>query len=137
MVDPRRQVVAAVHAGWRGSAAAISAQAVGALAREFGSRPGDLEVSIGPGICGLCYEVGPEVARRFGVWLPELEGVSRPVRLDLTEINRRQLVEARVNPVRLHLGAPCTACSAEEFHSHRRQGPKAGRMLSGIGIKPR
>jgi len=137
IVDPRHRAVAAVHAGWRGAAAAVAAKAVQALAREFGGQPEEVEIAIGPGICGRCYEVGPEVARRFAAWLPELAEVAKPVLLDLTEVNRRQLLGAGVSPGGLHLGAPCTACSSDEFHSYRRQGPRAGRMLSGIGIRPR
>jgi len=129
--------VAAVHAGWRGAAVATAVKAIQFLVSEFGSQPEEVEVAIGPGICGRCYEVGPEVARRFAAWLPELAEASKPTRLDLAEVTCRQLLGAGISPEGLHLGAPCTACSPEEFYSYRRQGLKAGRMLSGIGIRPR
>ena len=137
IVDPRRPAVAAVHAGWRGTALAVSARTVQALARDFASRPEELEVAIGPGIGACCYQVGPEVARQFGAWLPELAEAAGPVRLDLAEVNRRQLIQAGVPPANLHVGAACTACSAAEFCSFRRERSKAGRMLAAIGIRPR
>jgi len=137
IADPRRRAVAAVHAGWRGTAARVSVKAVEALGSHFGCRPDDLAVAIGPGICAGCYEVGAEVARQFRDWDSTLGDVSGPVALDLAEINRLQLMGAGVRADKVHLGAPCTACSHTEFHSYRRDGSSAGRMLSAIAIKPR
>jgi len=137
IVDERLRAVAAVHAGWRGSAEAVSSRAVQAMAEEFGSRPEDLHVALGPGICGGCYEVGPEVARRFAAWIPQLAEVAGPVRLDLAEVNRLQLVEAGVAPSRIYQGAFCTCCGGAEFCSYRRERSGAGRMLSVVGITRR
>lgn len=135
LVDIERRVVAAVHAGWRGTAAAISIRAVETLIGEFGGRPTNLLVAIGPGIGPCCYEVGPEVAERFAPLFPELAGVRGKGRLDLVEANRRQLVAAGVSADRIYRGAPCTCCHPEEFHSHRRDPSSRGRMVSAIGIR--
>src|SRR5205823_3516331 len=67
LVDERRRAVAAVHAGWRGTAAHMVARAVEAMAHNFGTKPADLHAAIGPGIGPCCYEVGPEVAAHFGL----------------------------------------------------------------------
>ncbi len=125
-VDERLRAVAAVHAGWRGSAANIAAAAVAALCENFGTRPEDLNVAIGPAICGRCYEVGPEVAAQFDA----------ADHVDLAEVNRRQLIEAGVAPERIVAGAPCTKCHAEEFFSHRREPENRGRMVSAIALAP-
>src|SRR4051812_14372462 len=66
------RVVAAIHAGWRGTAENIAAATVSALGARYGARPGNLRAAIGPAIGPCCYETGPEVARRFGPWCPEL-----------------------------------------------------------------
>ena len=58
LVDERLRAVAAVHAGWRGTAAQIAAGAVKAMAGRFGTRAEDLHAAIGPGIGKCCYEVG-------------------------------------------------------------------------------
>jgi YfiH family protein len=134
MVDERLRAIAAVHAGWRGSAEAISAKAVTAMRNAFGSRPEDLIAAIGPGICGACYEVGPEVASRFAGWFPERSDLDRPTSLDLPEANRRQLIEAGVPPLRVFSGAPCTACHPAEFYSWRRERQTNGRMVSAAAI---
>jgi YfiH family protein len=134
IVDQRLRAVAAIHAGWRGSAAAISAKAVNAMQQEFGSRPEDLIAAIGPGICGACYEVGPEVASQFAPWFPERSDLDRRGPLDLTEANRRQLLKAGLRPSSVFSGAPCT-CHSDEFHSWRRERERTGRMVSAIAIR--
>ena len=65
LADSRTGAVAAVHAGWRGTAAGAATAAVHALAREFGSNPDDLIAAIGPSIGVCCYEVGTELVDAF------------------------------------------------------------------------
>lgn len=129
LADVRRRAVAAVHAGWRGTAGGIAPAAVDAMGRRFGTRPEDLRAVIGPGIGACCYEVGPEVAARFG------HSNGARARLDLADLNRRQLREAGVAPEHIWVAGLCTRCLAAEFHSFRREGELAGRMYSYIGIR--
>jgi len=128
VADPVHRAVAAVHAGWRGSAKNISARAVTAMEAKFGTRPEHLHVAIGPGIGKCCYEVGSEVAGEFG-----LCDSTQPVHLDLGEINRRQLAACGVDPSHIYLSGLCTMCD-QDFHSFRRDKQQAGRMLSVVGI---
>jgi Uncharacterized conserved protein len=128
--------VAAVHAGWRGSAQAIVAKTVGAMAARFGSRARDLQAAIGPAIGACCYEVGPEVASQFKEFFPERDDLEERTRLDLPEANRRQLLSAGVPPDRIHVCGLCTACLAGEFFSWRRDRRKHERIVSAIGIRP-
>jgi len=126
LADERRHAVAAVHAGWRGTAAGIVGRAVTAMSERFGSVPADLHAAIGPGIGKCCYEVGPEVLEKFG-------GQGRG-RLDLTAENERQLRESGVTAERIYASNLCTMCRSEEFHSFRRDKDAAGRMYSFVGI---
>ncbi len=134
--DQRLKTVGAAHAGWRGTVGQIAARTVEALVSSFGSRPEDLVVVIGPGICAGCYSVGPEVTRQFRPWFPERSDLEQTARIDLAEANRRQLLAAGVPEGSIVTGAPCTACRPEEFFSHRRDPARAGRMVSAIGIRP-
>ncbi len=131
-VDRARRAVAAVHAGWRGTAKGIAARAVKRMKQEFGSPPGELEVVMGPGIGPCCYEVGSEVADQFAASAVQVRG--RP-HLDLPEANRLQLIEAGVNTSKVWSAGLCTACEADQFYSYRREGTQAGRMLAMIGIR--
>jgi YfiH family protein len=135
LVDVSKRTVAAVHAGWRGTAQAIVAKAVGALAARFGSDPRDMQAAIGPAIGACCYEVGPEVAGQFKSLFPESAGREERAHLDLPEANRRQLLSAGVLPDRIYLSGLCTACLAGEFFSWRRDRLKHERMVSAIGIR--
>ena len=127
LVDERRRAVAAVHAGWRGTAAQIVKAAVGAMAQRFGTAAEDLHAAIGPGIGVCCYEVGPEVMAQFA-------GQGRG-HLDLEAENRRQLEESGVTARRIYASHLCTMCR-EEFHSFRRDREAAGRLYSYIGVAP-
>src|SRR5579872_3178802 len=80
LADPVARAVAAVHAGWRGTAARVVQETIASMRREFGTQPANLFAAIGPGIGQCCYEVGEEVARQFG---RESAG-----RIDLAAANR-------------------------------------------------
>ena len=134
IVDSRNRAVAAVHAGWRGTAQGIVIRSISELARHFGTSPKDVYVAIGPAIGPCCYEVGPEVARKFAQWWPELDGASHPIKLDLAATNYRQLVGTGVEKDKIATSAPCTCCT-DTLHSYRRDKHAAGRMISAIGIR--
>ena len=135
LADERLHAVAAIHAGWRGTVQGIAGRTVEALVRTFGSRPEDLHAAIGPGIGFCCFEVGPEVAAEFRALFPERDDLGRRTRVDLAEANRRQLAAAGLPPSRIYCGAPCTVCAPEDFHSWRRDGERAGRMVAVVGIR--
>src|SRR5881227_2896677 len=96
LADPKQRVVAAVHAGWRGSARRAAGAAVEALRDRFDSQPQQIVAGIGPAIGPCCYAVGPDVVDAFADrpgLLSENDGVCR---LDLWEANRQALIEAGV-----------------------------------------
>jgi YfiH family protein len=126
LADERNRAVAAVHAGWRGTAARIVAETILQMHARFGTDARDLRAAIGPGIGACCYGVGAEVARQFG-----LEEAGR---IDLAEMNHRQLVQAGVFEGHIDVLGGCTKCDARRFHSFRRDQERAGRMISFIGL---
>jgi hypothetical protein len=136
LVDPRRRLVGAVHAGWRGTAAGIASRAVEALVAR-GSRPEGLVAALGPAIGACCYEVGEELREAFG---PSRAAFFRPgprgrAHLDLRAANERQLLDAGLLPGALHHVADCTRCRADLYHSYRRDGRGAGRLISFVGFR--
>jgi len=124
LADRQNRAVAAIHAGWRGTAARIVVEALAAMQREFGTQPKNVTAAIGPGIGVCCYEVGEEVARQFGK--------TGAAYLDLAGENARQLEGAGVRAI--DLLNVCTFCHAEQFYSWRRDREKAGRMISVVEI---
>jgi YfiH family protein len=150
-VAPRARVVAAVHAGWRGTLAGIVPRAVESFSNRFGVPPGEISAALGPSIGGCCYEIDEEIWQRFEDGLGAgLESAWRPTgggkgRLDLRVVNQALLVRAGVPAIAIRSVGPCTACgrSGHGFHrgsrgpdlaSYRRLGRAAGRQSSWIGL---
>jgi YfiH family protein len=121
--------VAAVHAGWRGTAAGAAAEGVRALAEESGREPSGMHAVIGPAIGICCYEVGGEVAASFAGDFVR-RGCGGKFRLDLKGANRAQLVAAGVSPDRIEVLPFCTRCGGPHLASYRRDGAGAGRMIA-------
>lgn len=133
LADPRKNVIAVVHAGWRGSLERITENAVDVLSRKFGSVPKDVFAYIGPSAGACCYEVGKDVAERFDrIVVGERDG---KIYLDLKRENRRQLLAAGIPASNIETSPDCTIHKSEVFHSFRRDGKQSGRMMGVIGIK--
>ncbi len=164
VADRKRRVVAAFHAGWRGTVKRIVELGIGKMRLEFGSRPEDLIAAIGPGVGQCCYAIGEEVFSEFESQFGYARELFRevydsdPVRkkypmlfltqrapghspigpalhLDLIEANRRQLLDAGLKPSAISLTGGCTSCHGDLFFSHRASQGHAGRMMSVIGIR--
>lgn len=137
IADRTGRGVAAVHAGWRGTAQGIAAKTVDAMAETFGSHPRDLVAAIGPSIGPCCYEVGPEVRAGFAAssaapapWFAQ--GAGDRSWLDLWRANAEQLADRGVPTAAIHVARLCTACNPGTFFSYRRERARAGRMLAAI-----
>lgn len=141
LADRRQRAVAAVHAGWRGTAAAVVVAAVEALDR-IGVQASDLMVAIGPSIGPCCYQVDAAVQEAFaarhpgaGAWFTP-DGEDR-WRLDLWRANRALLEACGVPASSIAVASACTADRLDVWYSHRRQGSAAGRMVAAIRIGDR
>jgi YfiH family protein len=130
--------VGAVHAGWRGTAAGVAAEAVRALDR-LGAAPSTLVAAIGPSIRACCYQVDARVRDAFAAsphW-PAAEPHFAPDgpghwRLDVAGINRGILEHAGVPPAQIFDSGLCTACEPGRFYSYRTEGAGTGRLVAGI-----
>ena len=125
--------IALVHAGWRGTAAGILGEAI-AILRRAGSHAADLRCALGPSIGPCCYTVGPDVAAHFPTDAVRREQAE--LQLDLWRANQLQAEARGLEPEQVHSSPPCTACNREQFFSHRRDGPRTGRMWALAWIEP-
>lgn len=136
LADRHGGAVAAVHAGWRGTVAGVVASAVASL-RQLAGDGACLLAAVGPHIGPCCFEVGDEVAAELAA-ASDLAGdavrrsAGRP-HVDLRRIVEAQLLTAGVAQIDHVTG--CTMCDPRRFHSYRRDGPRAGRMLSAIAVR--
>jgi hypothetical protein len=145
VIDVTKRVVAAFHAGWRGTVARIVEHGVARMQAQYGSHLVDLAAAVGPSIGPCCYTVGEEVRAEFGkqfVYSQELlspKSEAGETRLNLWEANRRQLVDAGITEARISVIGECTACAqsqngAKRYFSHRAEHGIAGRMLNVVGV---
>jgi len=139
--DPRTGAFAAVHAGWKGTVAAIVTHVLQRMAKEYDTRAADVRAAIGPAAGPCCYEVGAEVISAFKEGFPESDAlftVTRAghARVDLFQANRDQLISAGVVADRIHTSGLCTMCRTDLFFSYRREKSvqgKVGRLLAVVG----
>lgn len=163
VADVQLRVVAAFHAGWRGTLARIVQRGIGRMRAEYGSKPVDLMAALGPGIGACCYSVGEEVRMEFSSQFSYSDVLFREVfdldpikkkypmlfltarapghsnlgpstHLNLVEANRRQLLDAGLPESNIQNLGLCTACNVDRFFSYRAEQGFTGRMLSVIGV---
>lgn len=119
ILDPARRRAAAVHAGWRGVDKKILSEGVAQLKR-LGSRPADLRVFLGPHIQACCYEVGPDVARRFRRLPGAVTARGESAFLDLSRCLRHEARRAGIQADRVWTAPYCTGHD-RRFFSYRRE----------------
>jgi purine-nucleoside/S-methyl-5'-thioadenosine phosphorylase / adenosine deaminase len=160
LVDPRKRVVAAVHAGWKGTLARIAQKTVGRMQMEFGCNPANVLAAIGPAIGPCCYDVGADFVSKFSAqfadaheyfdeartgdepnplqWLnmhpPGHQPPPKNVHLDLPKASRAQLLAAGLHAKNIFSSGLCTGCRTDLFFSYRKEGSQSGRMLSVVGM---
>ena len=139
LADEESGWMAAIHAGWRGTAARIVDAVLDRL-EERGVAPASLFALFGPSISGPAYEVGPEVAdallaSRGRTPLPDralLPGRDDRSHVDLGLINETFLLARGLRPERIRRPPLCTLGDPRLFPSYRRDGPGTGRIATGI-----
>jgi YfiH family protein len=159
LYDPVREVIALVHAGWRGTARGIAAATVDEMREQFGCRPADIRAGIGPSIGPCCYEVSEEVrplfrgerdfemmptreqyrnlVRESAVFTVQELPERASLRLDLWQTNRKQLLMADLSPEHIESSDICTNCETRHFYSHRGEHGRTGRFPSILALHPR
>ena len=138
---PEQRLVAAVHAGWRGTWAGIAEKTIRFFENQYGVPAADLEVALGPSIGPCCYEVQEDVAapllKRWGkLMTPSIVVKEGKSFVNLRRLNRDILRACGVPGNQLYQIGPCTSCAADQFFSYRRERVETGRQMSFIGRLP-
>ena len=133
VLDKKRRIVAAIHAGWRGTAGTIALKGVIRMIEEFHCSPEDMVVSVGPGAGSCCYNVGADVARLFAPEFVREDG--EKVFIDLKAAITSQLLLCGIRRDAIDVSTHCTIDAPALFHSYRRDNKRSGRMMAVIGLK--
>lgn len=135
LFDPVQNVVAAVHAGWKGTKEQIVRKTVEKMGLSFGCQPKDILAGIAPSIGSCCYEVGKDVAQHFFDYPKSMTKNVDKYMLDLPYINKEQLRQAGVSESHIEMSNTCTACEVSRFFSYRKEEGCSGRFMSMIGLR--
>lgn len=145
LFDPARRVIAAVHAGWKGTVLHISHKALEVMAVKFGTQAADIKAVIGPAIGPDSFQVGLEVAQKFkaagfpmdDIWTFREAGDGSPMsgghHIDLFKANRWLLEQAGVLPDNIQVFDIDTFTDTD-FYSARREGTQCGRNINAIKL---
>jgi len=131
LVEPRKQIVGVIHAGWRGTKGRIAFHTIERIKNDLQVDVSDMIAVLGPSISVKNYEVSEEVAREFDEPFIVRDGFSKP-HLDLWKANADQLRQAGVHNI--SIADACTVENPDLFFSHRASGGRTGRMLGIIGL---
>ncbi len=138
LYDPEHHAACAVHAGWRGTVAYITLQAVKTMQLHFDSEPASMRAVVGPGISLDRFEVGDEVYQAFSDAGFDMDAIARRENkwhIDLWECNRLQLRMAGIPDEHIHISGLCTYDDATHWFSARKQGIHSGRIFTGILLR--
>lgn len=137
--DKVNNVIAAVHAGWRGTCARIVEKTIQQMIIVFGTDPGNIFASIGVSISPDVYNVGAELMEEFEkAYFPVSEIFDKrenQIYLDLWNANKWLLMQVGVPENQIEIAGICSYTHSDDFFSARKLGLKSGRMLSGIMLK--
>jgi YfiH family protein len=132
--DPVKNAVAAIHAGWRGTAGEIVVQTIAQMQEKFGTQAADIRAFIGACISVDFFEVGDEVAKEFPDDLKVFYPEKNKFHIDLKKANRMLLEKAGVKPIYIEVSEYCTWNNNDLFFSHRKNNGNTGRMMAAIGL---
>jgi len=133
LFDKKMRVIAAVHAGWRGTADNIIVKTLEYMKNFYHSNPTDIIASIGPAIEECCYEIDSSVASKFQKY-PQfvIDKTDDKFMLDLKGINREQMIEFGVKKSSIDTIELCTSCENSKLFSYRKECGCTGRFISAI-----
>lgn len=142
--DPKKEVIALSHGGWRGTAGNIAGKTIDQMVQTFDCCRKDILCAIGPAI-GLChFEVGEEVVEAFRPLFSEVEWKNLyrnkengKFLFDLHGANRLLMEKAGILANHIEDCGICTYCRDDLFYSYRKSGGKTGRHMAVLELVAR
>ena len=132
LADPDNNVIGIVHAGWRGIEKGIVANSINKMIT-LGADNNRIIAYIGPSIQKCCFEIGPEVAKKFPINFQINSSYDRSF-LDLQKLTINLLINNSISYNNIISSNECTKCNSDKYFSYRNTGLKSGRMIGIIGL---
>lgn len=136
IVDPVHKAIGLSHSGWRGTVNKMGAVTLKEMEKEYGTKPEDVYVAIGPSICQDCYEVSQDVAQAFEEAFPNQKDNKQMLyqkseekfQLNLWYANFWVFREAGVLEEHIEVTDVCTCCNPDILFSHRASSGMRGNL---------
>lgn len=143
IVDPVHRAIGLSHSGWRGTVNRMGAVTLREMEKEYGTKPKDVFVAIGPSICQECYEVSQDVADAFRDAFPAQAQDERLVyqkkedkfQLNLWYANECVFREEGVPETHIEVTDICTCCNPDILFSHRASKGLRGNLGAFLALK--
>ena len=132
LADPDNNIIGIVHAGWRGIEKGIVANSINKMIT-LGADDNRIIAYIGPSIQKCCFEIGPEVAKKFPINFQINSSYDRSF-LDLQKLTKNILINNSISYNNIISSNECTKCNSDKYFSYRNTGLKSGRMIGIIGL---
>jgi len=136
LFDPVTEAFAAIHAGWKGTAAGIAGKTLKALEKHFATKPSDCLAYIGTCIDHCDFEVDADVADHFTISHKKWEAGKNKFFVDLKAANKDELQRAGIPDQNIQVSPHSTYTRHQDYFSHRFEKGTTGRMLAAIGLRP-
>ncbi len=142
LFDTEKEVIGAVHAGWRGTSAGIAEAAITAMTLSYDCRAENIRAAIGPSIGACCFETDTDVPEAMrGLLGAQADRFIKPIPdkekflVDVKGINRYVLILSGVLPENIDVSDECTVCRSDKYWSHRVTRGERGSQAAMIMLK--
>ncbi len=138
LYDPVERVIAAVHAGWKGTLKKVTGHTIEKMIQNYGCKAENILAAMGPANGPCCYEVGEDVCRETRIALGSTKGILHPAKkpgkfiFDQWNANRLQMIDYGIREDHIETAETCTQCRHETFFSSRAHNGVTGRQAAGI-----
>lgn len=133
LCDPINKVVAATHAGWRGTAQKIGKKTVQLMKSEFGCAPENIIAAVGPSIGSCCFEVGRDTAEQFDAQY-RVPKPNDKFHVDLWAVNKDDMISEGMLAEKIYVSDECTICNSDKYYSYRTHKEHTGRQVAVISL---
>ncbi len=128
--DPKRQVIALAHAGWKGVLAEIAPLVIKKMAQDFNCSPADIQVFIGPHLGQCHFGIQDDLVEKFFNYPECISRIGEKKYLDFAKALQRQLLAQGIKEENLAISSECTHCSTAKYFSYRRDRDPLRTMLA-------
>ena len=138
LIDEEKEVIAAIHSGWKGTFESITLKAIQKMKLEFNTNEINIKAYIGPHIRECCYEVSENLKLNF---IEKKNTISKEKLFDENNLNLEacivdDLKRAGVKDCNINSLNLCTYCSNDiKLHSYRKSQGSYGRMFAFIMLR--